>query len=100
MFPEAFLAREDVTFIGKKESDCFAAGCIANLSDDCIGFSNFFTESSSAEVYADAADAVTALGYDLPIVGYESGAILEFAHWAGFESVGNLRVLMTENTKL
>jgi hypothetical protein len=44
-------------------------------------------------VFDLAASAVGALNPKVPIVGYESGDDLDCACGAGFEAVGNLRIL-------
>jgi hypothetical protein len=96
MFPEPLLARDDVFFLGRKVHERFVAGCIANLSDDSVGFSNVFSETS-INVVAEAADAVSAVNGNLPTVGYETGTALDHAILLGFEIVGGLRILVTRN---
>ena len=98
MFP-ALLARPDVFFLGEKAQGRFLAGCIANRSRDCIGLSNVFAETPSPDAFAEAADAVSALARDLPVVGYESGPMLDNAALAGFDRVGDLRVLVSGNAR-
>ncbi len=99
MFPDAFLARDDVVFLGRKIEGRFVAGCIANRSDDCVGLSNVFAETSSQIVFSQASDAAAAVGGNVPVVAYESGAKLEYANQADFDTVGQLRVLVTRNAE-
>lgn len=99
VFPESLLTREDVNFFGLKASDRFVAGCIANRSTDCIGLSNVFAETPSETFHAQAADAAASINNELPVVGYESGDELVLAHQAKFDTVGQLRVLVTRQTE-
>ena len=99
IFPEPILSRSDVFFLGRKSNGRFLSGCIANLSDGSVGLSNIFSESSSEDVFAEAADAVSAVNGDLPVVGYESGPELEHAARSGFDIVGDLRVLVSRNAE-
>ncbi|MBV6651615.1 MAG: hypothetical protein KI789_17975, partial [Hoeflea sp.] len=75
------------------------AGCIASLSDDCVGISNVFSVSNSSEVFAQATAAVSGLAPDSPIVGYESGDDLNHARDAGFSPVGDLRILVARKAR-
>ena len=97
MFPQAFLDRSDVFFLGHETDGRFAAGCIANLSTDCVGLSNVFAEDHCENRFSEAADAVANIGGNLPVVGYESGPELEYANRAGFQSVGDLRILVAKS---
>ena len=99
MFPDVFLTRNDVVFLGQKAQGRFIAGCIANRSDDCIGLSNVFAEVPSEKMFSQAAGAVAATCDSLPIVGYESGEDLEYAMKANFSRVGDLRILLSEDAK-
>ncbi|WP_299861629.1 hypothetical protein [uncultured Hoeflea sp.] len=97
MFRASLLDRPDIVFLCHKSDGEIAAGCIANLSETCIGISNLFSRTQSAGVFAEAAAAVAAVAAvapDLPITGYESGEDLDHAIQAGFETVGDLRVLV------
>lgn len=93
LFQDGFLSRDVVSFLGRKTGARFTAGCIANRSGNCIGLSNVFAEAPSPEMFSQAADAVSAVDGDVPVVGYERGSELEHAISAGFEAVGQLRVL-------
>ncbi|MCX2721512.1 hypothetical protein [Roseibium salinum] len=96
MFNEAMLNMPDICFFGLKNDGRFEAGCIGNKSADCIGLSNVFSRSSSEGVFADAAAIVATIDESLPIAGYESGMDLEHARRAGFETVGDLRILVAK----
>lgn len=99
MFPETFLARDDVIFLGQKTEGRFTAGCIANKSAASRGLSNVFAEEPSELAFSEAADAVAAICEPLPIVGYESGDDLDYADKAGFSTVGDLRILLASEAK-
>jgi len=96
MFPGPMLDLPDMFFLGSKNGDTFEAGCIANTSEACIGISNVFSTSPSAEAFAEAAAAVSAIDPRLPVVGYEAGRELDYARRAGFETVGDLRILVSK----
>lgn len=99
MFPETLLARDDISFFGRRANDRFIAGCIVNRSADSIGLSNVFAETPSDAFFAQAADAAASVDGDLPVVGYESGDELAFAHQAEFDTVGQLRILVTRQAE-
>lgn len=88
MFPPDMLGDTTITFLAKWDGDQIVAGCIANLSPDCVGLSNIF----GSIAFAAAAKAVGALYPSQPIVGYESGPDIEHARQAGFETIGPLRI--------
>lgn len=99
LFPGTFLERTDTFFLGKRYEDRYVAGCIANLSEHCVGLSNLYAETPSPKLFADAAEAVGVIAQSLPIVGYESGDALEFAASAGFEAVHGLRILVSRRAR-
>ncbi len=99
LFPDTILERGNTFFLGLEHQGRYIAGCIGNLSDDCIGLSNVFSETPSAKRFSEAADAVGSIASDRPIVGYERGQDVDFAISAGFETVGTLRVLIANNAK-
>ncbi|ASJ73912.1 hypothetical protein [Granulosicoccus antarcticus] len=88
-FPHAILDRSEVAIWGRRVSDGFDAGVIANVSQDCVGLSNCFGQSAypaAASLCAELPDA------QLPIVGYERGDDLIDAFDIGFLATGELRV--------
>ncbi|WP_299735712.1 hypothetical protein [uncultured Roseobacter sp.] len=97
MFTADLLHRDDMFFFGLKTGGEIAAGCIANRSENCIGLSNVFARAASSAVFSQATAAVAAIAPGLPIVGYESGVDLEHAGSAGFDTVGDLRILVAKN---
>jgi hypothetical protein len=99
MFTRAMLQRPEIVFLGHWVDGEIEAGCIANISEKCIGISNVFSRSPSGGLFAQAAAAVASVAPDLPVAGYESGADLEHARMAGFESVGDLRILVSRAAK-
>ncbi len=94
MFNAKMLRRSDISFLGRKGSGGYEAGCIANRSADCIGLSNVLAASS--DLFEQAAAAVASVDPHLPIVGYESGTSLEQARTASFTTVGDLRILVAD----
>lgn len=99
MFPDLLLDREDVIFLGRSEAGRFTDGCIANLSNECVGLSNVFAESPSQRSFAEAANAASSVGGRFPLVGFESGAELDHALSAGFQAVGKLRILAAKGAR-
>lgn len=97
MFPATLPTREDVFFLGRKTNGRFDAGCIVNMSADCAGVSNLFTDSASQLDFSQAADAASAIANDLPVVGYVSSEEVTMARHAGFDLVGPLRILVSRN---
>ncbi|WP_424927538.1 hypothetical protein [Amaricoccus tamworthensis] len=96
MFPASLLDHPDVRFCVREDAGKIVSGCIANRSGDCIGLSNVFSTSEQDGYFSEAADAAFAFDESLPVVGYESGSDLDLAKAAGFETVGDLRVLYSE----
>ncbi|MEP6065916.1 MAG: hypothetical protein ABJ246_08775 [Paracoccaceae bacterium] len=99
MFPASLLNRDEVFFLGRRRNGRFDSGCIANRSSDCVGLFNVFAEQPSQHSFSQAADAVSAICGELPIVGYESGDELSFAELSSFDLVGPLRILVTRTAK-
>jgi len=88
-FPNEILNRDDVVIWGRKKTDGYDAGVIANISKDCIGLSNCFGQ----DAYPAAAALCAELSkQEIPIVGYERGDSLADALSAGFSTTGKLRV--------
>lgn len=96
MFAATLLERNDIVFLGYRVDGVIEAGCIANISEQCIGISNVFSRAPSEHVFAQAAAAVAAVAPDLPVAGYESGADLGHARRAGFTVVSDLRILVAK----
>lgn len=99
MFKGAMLERPEVVFLGHWVDGEIEAGCIANISEKCIGISNMFSRSPSDGLFVQAAAAVASVVPDLPIAGYESGQALKHARKAGFKTVGDLRILVSKSAK-
>jgi hypothetical protein len=97
IFNTKMLAMPEVAFLVRKQNGKYLAGCIANISKDCVGISNVFCSSHQNDTYHEAAAAVAAVAPELPIVGYEAGEDLERACEAGFETVGGLRILVARS---
>ena len=95
IFTPECLENPDLAFFGRLSGTTIEAGCIANLSRDVVGMSNVFSTTPNDQLlYEEALSAVSAVGGSLPIVGYENGVDLDAARPAGFQLVGQLRVLI------
>ncbi len=87
IFPDAILADPDLAVFGLFDQGSVVAGCIANLSADCVDLSNVFGND-----YHAATVCAATIASGKPVVGYERGEDLVTATKAGFEVVGNLKV--------
>lgn len=92
MFPGSLLASNEIAFFAQKTPHGIEAGCIANVSSDCVGLSNVFTRHDLNAAMADCAQLAADFGGGDPVVGYDSGPELESMIDIGFESVGPLRI--------
>ncbi len=101
MFPSLMLSMPDIAFFGKKTDLGFEAGCVANLSERCIGLSNVFSAEKCrrAQDFADAGACAATLGPQKSLVGYDSGNDLKIMRDLGFRSIGKLRVWIADPTK-
>lgn len=97
MFKAEMLHWPDMFFFGLKNNGAFEAGCIANRSANCVGISNVFSRSPTGVEFEQAAATVAAIDRHMPLVGYEAGKNLEYARAAGFETVGDLRILVAKS---
>jgi hypothetical protein len=97
MFPETLIQSPQVAFFGLRQNARFSAGCMVNLSRDCVGLSNIFCETMSLSVYRMAALLAAEFGQGKPVVGYDGGAALTAMLKCGFEEVGPLRVWIRES---
>jgi len=92
-FRPELLANEAIRVLARSDGDRIVAGAVANRSATVIGLSNVFDTAGDLESAWVAAAAATAAQWgEMPIVGYESGDLLDAAHGAGFESIGELVV--------
>jgi hypothetical protein len=91
VFVPDILKNPKVAIFGRHERSGFSAGCIANLSPDCVGISNLFGEPLPA-VVADASAPVKDFGGSLPLVGYSTGDEFAAMLRVGFQQIGLLRV--------
>ena len=87
-FPLAILDRPEIRLWVRRGKNGYEAGCIANLSQNCVGLSNVF----GSDAFPAALALAKSFGKDRPIVGYEHGDALKCAKRAGCESIGPLRV--------
>ena len=93
VFRPDLLADATIRVLARYDGGCIVAGAVANRSATVIGLSNVFDTAGDLESAWVAAAAATAAQWgEMPIVGYESGNLLDAAHGAGFESIGELVV--------
>ena len=96
-FRPALLQDETIAVVARFEGNRVVAGAIANRSATVIGLTNVFdTVGDLDSAWVASAAAAATLWGDLPIVGYDSGDALDAVHGAGFESVGELVVWISE----
>jgi len=92
-FRPALLADAGIAVLGRYDGDRIVAGFIVNRSATVVGLSNVFdTDGDLASAWRDGATAAQERWGPMPVVGYASGAALDAAHRAGFESGGELAV--------
>lgn len=97
MFRNSLLRDDRLTFLYKREAGQVVSGCIANLSDGCVGISNVFSLADEVGSFAEATAAVASMNPRLPIAGYARGPRLIAALQAGFEATGDLRILNAQD---
>lgn len=69
------------------------AGGVLNLTPPVVGLSNVFClDGTSPPLFAALVSAGEERFPGCPVVGYESGYVLQLALTAGFEPIGPLRV--------
>lgn len=92
MFPETLLDHPKFGFFASVAEGTINAGCITNLSPDCVGLSNVFAQTTDTDVFKRAAEAAGSLARHLPIVSYDRGDALRALLKADFQECGGLRV--------
>lgn len=95
MFRSALLQNFHITVLGKMDAGECVAGCIANRSSDCIGISNVFSVYHDENIFKEATGGVAFIAPDLPIVGYKSQDNLEAVRNAGYQTTGDLKILVS-----
>lgn len=99
VFPSAILADRDIALLGRRTTNGFTAGCIANKSKLVVGISNVFA-ATGGSTYRDAAQAAAyAFGGGHALVGYDHGDGLGDALACGFVAIGALRVWVRNLTQ-
>jgi hypothetical protein len=92
-FRPALLAVETIAVLARYAGGRIVAGAIANRSATVFGLSNVFDTGEDLEsAWSGGAAAAEALWGQMPVVGYDSGASLDAARRAGFDSIGELVV--------
>lgn len=99
MFKSTMLDLPDFHFLGHRTNGSYQAGCIANVSNGCIGLSNVFSTKTHSDFFAQAAAAAGAINPTLPLAGYESGDTLRDVTAAGFDLIGDLRILVSRSPR-
>jgi hypothetical protein len=69
MFTPELLRRPEIVFLGQRADGEIQSGCIANVSESCVGISNVFSRTPSDGVFAQATAAVASVAPQLPIAG-------------------------------
>ena len=88
-FPDAVLKRSDIVIWGRNKARGFDAGVVANISQNCVGLSNYFGQAAYP---AAAALCSGVCSGSLPVTGYERGEELIAALNAGFSEAGKLKL--------
>jgi hypothetical protein len=92
-FRPALLAVETIGVLARHAGGRIVAGAVANRGATVAGLSNVFDSAGDLEsAWLGGAAAVAALWGPMPVVGYDSGASLDAAREAGFDSAGELVV--------
>ena len=100
-FRPALLVDEAIGVLAQYDGGRIVAGAVANRSATVIGLSNVFDTAGDLEAaWLGGAAAAKALWGQIPVVGYDSGASLDAAHQAGFDSVGELVVWLKTTSSL
>ncbi|TIS54438.1 MAG: hypothetical protein E5W93_14660 [Mesorhizobium sp.] len=97
VFPAAVLTDPAIAILGRRTTDGFAAGCIANRSELVTGLSNVFATDGSP-TYQDAVRAAAnAFAGCRALVAYDRDAGLDEALACGFQATGPLRVWIRDS---
>ncbi len=97
LFASALLGAPEVVVLRGELDETIVAGAILNRSESVVGVSNLFASTGDpVDAWRGCVDEVAARFPGFEIVGYESGAALDVALRAGFESIGALRVWVKE----
>lgn len=92
-FRPALLVDEAIAVLARFDGGRIVAGAVANRSSTVIGLSNVFDADKDLEsAWLGGATAANALWGQMAVVSYDSGASLDGAHRAGFDSIGELCV--------
>ncbi|GAB4004005.1 hypothetical protein GCM10029992_47710 [Glycomyces albus] len=94
VFVPALLNDRDTTVIaGRSDDGRIAAGAVASRSPTVVGVSNLFAiDGGTDSAWPVVLEAAHRLFPSLPLVGYEHGDDLAWAHRHGFEAIGPLRI--------
>ena len=98
VFLPALLDNDAIKLLASWRDGRIVAGCVANRSDDLVGFSNFFAADDWETELATALATVSGTFPRRAIVGYEHGKLLNRMIALGFETVGPLRVWLGPET--
>jgi hypothetical protein len=93
VFLPSVLRDPSMAFFAARDERRMIAGFAANLSEEVVGFSNFFAvQSAGASLMSGAVEATARFAPHLPIVGFDHGDALNEMGRCGFHSVQALRV--------
>lgn len=81
---------------GGVRNGSIVSGCVANASADCVGVSNVFSNFDQ-DVFADASQTIAAVFPHMPLTGYMRRSNLASVQNAGFEPVGDLRIVAAKH---
>ena len=101
VFRPALLVDETIRVLARYDGGRIVAGGVANRSATVIGLSNVFDAAGDVEsAWLGGAAAAKAVWGQMPVVGYDSGASLDAARQAGFDSIGDLVVWLKAPSSL
>lgn len=89
-FPPALLGHRGLDFVACRRGDAIVATCVLHRSDGVVALSNVGGDPRLALRAGVATARERHPG--VPVVGYESGAVLDLALGEGFERLGPLAV--------
>ena len=98
VFLPSLLESSSMAFFAAHDKCRIIAGFAANLSENVVGFLNFFSVHSETSLIRSAVEATARFAPHLPIVGYDRGEALSEMHRIGFRSFQPLRVWLKTDT--
>lgn len=96
-FPPALLDHPGLDFVACRRGDAIVATCVLHRSDGVVALSNLGGDPPLA--LRAGMETARERHPGLPLVGYESGAVLDLAIAEGFERLGPLAVWQTASRR-